>query len=64
MSVAFTEGTNIVYQLYMTMLDSCTFAEVASQLLLPQPVTYASDIVLDQHLNNINILDSVENESL
>jgi hypothetical protein len=43
---------------------SCTFAEVASQLLLPEPVPCAPDVVPNQHLNNVNIVDGIENQSL
>lgn len=42
----------------------CTFAEVAPQLLLPQPVPCAPDVVSNQHLNNVNVVYGVENESL
>lgn len=48
----------------MNTFTVCTFAEVAPQLLLPEPVPCASDVIPNQHLNNVNVVDGVENESL
>lgn len=59
----YISASSICIRLWHTPIQLYTFAEVASELLLPEPVVCAPDVVPDQQLNYVNVVDSVENES-